>query len=249
MRENKKKNAKKHQVVEDLEYTVLEKIAELKLKKLVDSKSLLDTDEKEIISVLKNEGIYNSLLNKYERNEKEKNTKKISSIIIRTITVNGFYFAIIAFLLNIVELSIWKDIFLAMFFTSILITILLNCLIIPILYAGNLKYTDTIELVANLVIAQSVIFFYLYMVNISNVLLNISTWEFLLSFALPFFAFVILVLIASKRRRNKIEKSESSSLKIPSIKTEIKQTSTQNSKKQKNKSEKKIAQNTRQNFK
>ncbi len=202
MQTNKPERKKeKDSLLSELEQELEQEMVYQRYSQLIQEGIFDDKDKEERIESLKEKKLYKVLIKKLSDKRKEESSKMIYSIILKTVTISGFHFAIVAFILTSSMEITMNPSALYLYFGSIIILFFVNIILLPILFLSAHGESSYSELVANVNIIQSMIClcFILGDVMINTFGLNIKhIWAFVGGPGLVLIMLVILIIYLRK---------------------------------------------------
>ncbi len=205
VRRNKEKVPLLSELEEELEY----EIANKRYSQLIQEGVFDEKEMEEQIELLKEKKLYKVLIRSKAENRKKESSKTITSIITKTITLTGFHFAVIAFILtNSIEISFTPSI-LYLFYGSIIVLFGINIVVLPILFLRSPEKSDYSEFVADINMIQSIVFLCILLGNIMISSFGIISKDMWVAVGIPGFIllmFILLIVQLRKRDREELDK-------------------------------------------
>ena len=179
--------------IEEIHESISNEVAYQRFQGMILRGEFDGLEQKEKINLLKEKSIYKNLVQKITSERKKESTKLTTSIITKTITISGFYFAIIAFILTSEFVITINSFALNLFFGSIIVLFVGNTMIIPLIFLRAPIKSNAAEYLANLNIIQSITFL---IILLNNILSNTFGFENrALWFNIGFPAFILIMFI------------------------------------------------------
>jgi len=186
---------KKDPIVEEIDESILEEISYQRFQNMINLGYFDDLKPEEKIKLIKEKSIYINLVQRITSEQKKESTKLITSILTKTITISGFYFAIIAFILTSEFVFTINKFALYLFFGSIIILFIINSLLLPLFFLWTPLKSNSAEFIANLNIIQSIFFLIICISNILVNTFNIENREMWFLIGIPVFILIIFLIL------------------------------------------------------
>lgn len=182
-------------LVEEINESIVDEIAYHRFHNMIKEGQFDGLEQDKKIELIKEKSIYQNLVHKITSEQKKKSTKLITSIITKTITISGFYFAIIAFILTSDFVFNIDTFAIHWFFGSIIILFAVNCFLLPLIFLRTPLKSNSAEYISNANIVQSIIFLTILIVNLLLNTFSIENREMWFIIGVPGFIFILFLVL------------------------------------------------------